>query len=172
MLVEFNGNTPKVGDEVFIAPDAWLIGDVTVGNSVSIFFHAVLRGDLMPIRIGNGTNIQEHCMLHTTYGRTPTIIGDKCTIGHRAIIHGCTIGNNTLVGMGSIILDGAIVGDECLIGAGAVVPETKVIPPRSLVLGVPGKIVRTLTEDEVSVLVRSAEGYIEAGKKYQDIDFL
>ncbi len=155
---------PKRGARGFIAPDAWVIGDVELSDDVSIFFGAVLRGDLRPIQIGRGTNIQEHAMLHTTHGRTPTIVGEYVTVGHRAILHGCTVGNCCLIGMGSIILDGAVIGDECLIGAGALVPEGKIIPPRSLVIGMPGKVARALSEDEAKGLRIAAERYVETGR--------
>jgi len=169
MILDFEGKHPSTGKGVFLAPDAWLIGDVTVGDDVSIFFGAVLRGDLRPIRIGSRTNIQEHAMVHTTHGRSAALIGESCTIGHRAIVHGCTIGNRCLIGMGSIILDDTEIGDECLIAAGAVVSEGKKIPPRSMVMGVPGKVVRTLDENEIRRLPLSADGYVELGAKYRAI---
>lgn len=164
MILPLPSSTPKISNNGFIAPDAWVIGDVELGDDVSIFFGAVLRGDLMPIRVGRGTNIQEHALLHTTHGRTPTVVGEYVTVGHRAILHGCTIGNRCLIGMGSIILDGATVGDECLVGAGALIPEGKVIPPRSLVIGVPGRVARVLSEEEATGLRIAAERYIETGR--------
>ena len=166
MIKSFGEKTPSFGEEVFVAPDAWVIGDVSIGSHVSIFFHAVLRGDILPISIGSGTNIQEHAMIHTSHGRTPTVVGENCTIGHRAIVHGCSLGDRVLVGMGAIILDETEIGDECIIAAGAVVPEGKKIPPRSLVMGVPGKVVRELGEEDLKYLEDSARGYIEAGKLY------
>lgn len=158
--------SPTIGKEVFVAPDAWVIGDVELGNNVSVFFGAILRGDILPIRIGRGTNIQEHSMLHTSHGRVPTIVGEDCTIGHRAIVHGCKVGNRTLIGMGAIVLDEAEIGDECLIGAGALILEGKKIPPRSLVVGSPGKVIRELNDAEVEGLKRSAADYVKTGALY------
>ena len=166
MILPFANQTPRIGSTVFIAPDAWVIGDVELGDEVSIFFGAVLRGDLLPIRVGNETNIQEHALLHTTHGRTPTIVGEQVTIGHRAIVHGCRLGNRVLVGMGAIILDEAVVEDECLIGAGTVITEGKRIPARSLVFGVPGKVIRKLDESELEYLKTSANGYVLSGREY------
>ncbi len=166
MILDFDGKRPALGTNTFVAPDAHLIGDVTLGSQVSIFFGAVLRGDLLAIRVGDRSNIQEHSMVHTSHGRSPAIIGESCTIGHRAIIHGCTIGSRCLIGMGSIVLDDTVIEDECLIAAGSVVPEGKRIPPRSMVMGVPGKVVRTLGEEEIRKLTLSADGYVALGAKY------
>ena len=138
---------PGEGD-FWIAPTASVIGKVSLGKDVGIWFGAVLRGDNEPIAIGAATNIQEIVMMHTDPG-FPLTVGPGCTIGHRAILHGCTIGDNVLVGMGAIVLNGARIGDNCLIGAGALVPEGREIPPGSLVLGMPGKVVRALTDDEI-----------------------
>ncbi len=166
MIQKFNDIYPKLAADVFIAPDSWVIGDVKLASEVSIFFGAVLRGDLLPISVGARSNIQEHAVLHTTGGKSPTIVGDSVTIGHRAIIHGCSIGNNCLIGMGSIILDGTIIGNNCLIGAGSVIPENKTIPDNSLVYGNPYKVVRTLTLEEVSKITSSADGYVKLGQRY------
>ena len=168
MILRLDSRIPRIGQEVFLAPDAWVIGDVELGDQVSIFFGAVLRGDLLPIRVGRGTNIQEHAMVHTTHGRKPAVIGEYCTVGHRAIVHGCTVGNRCLVGMGAIILDETEIGDECVIAAGCLIPEGKTIPPRSMVMGVPGKVVRELTVAEVTMLPVSAERYIETGKLFRE----
>lgn len=148
---------PEDGD-YWVAPSAELIGNVRLGSGTSFWFGAVARGDNEPIIIGDGTNVQEHSMLHTDPG-FPLTIGVNCTIGHRAIIHGCTIGDNSLIGMGAIILNGAKIGKNCLIGAGAMVTEGKEIPDGSLVLGVPGKVARTLDEVAISSLTKSAEVY-------------
>ena len=169
MILALPHAVPNIGQNVFIAPDANIIGDVTLSDNVSVFFGAVLRGDLLPISVGAGTNIQEHCLLHTTSGRTPVLVGTACTIGHRAIIHGCSVGNRCLIGMGAIILDEAIIEDECIIGAGALIPEGKRIPARSLVLGVPGRVLRTLSEEEIHGLPESAARYIETGRMYRTL---
>jgi carbonic anhydrase/acetyltransferase-like protein (isoleucine patch superfamily) len=168
MIIPFKDWSPTVGEGTWVAPDAWVIGDVTLGEKVSIFFGAVLRGDILGIRVGRETNIQEHCMIHTSHGRTESIIGDQVTVGHRAIIHGATVGSRVLVGMGSIILDQAVIEDQCVIGAGTVVTEGKRIPARSLVVGVPGKVVRTLSDEEVSFLTLSATRYYPFGQKYDE----
>ncbi len=168
MIIPFRDRAPTVGEGTWVAPDAWVIGDVTLGEKVSIFFGAVLRGDILGIRVGKETNIQEHCMIHTSHGRTESIIGDQVTVGHRAIIHGATVGSRVLVGMGSIILDQAVIEDQCVIGAGTVVTEGKRIPARSLVVGVPGKVVRTLSDEEVSFLTLSATRYYPFGKTYDE----
>ncbi len=168
MLHPFKGKTPIVGKDVFIASNATIIGDVTLGDNVSIFFGAVLRGDILGITVGARTNIQEHALLHTTYKRSPCIVGEEVTIGHRAIVHGCFVGNRVLIGMGAIVLDDAVIEEECLIGAGTLITEGKKIPPRSLVLGSPGKVVRTLEESEIKRLKESAEGYVLSGFSYRE----
>ncbi len=160
---------PKLSDDAsdWIAPNAFVIGDVHIGKNVGIWFHTVLRGDNERITIGDGTNLQEHAMLHTDMG-FPLSVGKNCTIGHRALLHGCTIGNNTLVGMGAMVMNGTKVGDNCLIGANALVTEGKEIPDGSLVVGTPGKIIRELTEDEIQSLTQSAEHYVEAMRRMRD----
>ena len=166
-VIPFNEKNPVVSASAFLAPDAWVIGDVTIGENVSIFFNAVLRGDIQSIKIGRGTNVQEHTLVHTSHGMSPAIIGQDVTVGHRAIIHGCSIGNRCLIGMGATILDNADVGDECIVGAHALVPKGMKIPPRSLVVGTPGKVVRQLTDDEISSLSESAAGYQSLGATYR-----
>jgi len=149
----------------WIAPTATVIGKVRLREGVGIWFGAVVRGDGEPIVIGRDTNLQEHAMAHTDPG-FPVTVGAGCTIGHRAIIHGCTIGDNVLVGMGAIVLNGAKVGDNSLIGAGALIPEGKEIPPNSLVVGLPGKVVRPLTADEIVRNQMSAAHYVANWKRY------
>ncbi len=150
-VYSLDGVSPDLPAEgsYWVAPNAVLIGRVTLGEAVGIWFGAVLRGDQEPIVIGAESNVQELCVFHTDAG-FPVTVGRGCTIGHRAIVHGCAIGDNCLVGMGATILNGARVGDNCLIGAGALVPEGREIPPGSLVLGMPGKVVRPLGEDEIA----------------------
>lgn len=169
MIVTLREHAPRIGSGCFVAPDAWLIGEVEIGDRVSIFFGAVLRGDILPIRVGSETNLQEHVMVHTTGGRAPAVIGSQVTVGHRAIVHGCRVGDRCLIGMGSIVLDEAVLEDECLIGAGAVIPEGMKVPSRSLVLGVPGKIVRKLGEDDIRGLKQAAAGYVRLGAEYQTL---
>lgn len=167
MIQAFGKLNPKIGKDVFVAPDSWVIGDVEIADEVSIFFGAVLRGDILGIKVGRGSNIQEHCLLHTTSNRQMATVGEYCTVGHRAIIHGCTVGNRCLIGMGSIILDEAVIEDDCVIAAGALIPEGKRIPARSMVMGVPGKVVRQLSDEEVKMLPNSAELYIKLGAEYR-----
>ncbi len=166
MILEFDGKNPNLGQDVFLAPDAWLIGDVTLGDKVSIFFGAVLRGDLLAINVGSGTNIQEHCLLHTTHGRAPTIVGENCTVGHKAILHGCRVGESSLIGMGATVLDESVIGPESLVGAGSLVTEGKSFPPRSLILGSPAKVIRTLSEEECKQIKSSSAAYVQTGKQF------
>jgi carbonic anhydrase/acetyltransferase-like protein (isoleucine patch superfamily) len=149
----------------WIAPDARVIGNVVIGEDVGIWFGAVLRGDNEPITVGAETNIQEHSVLHTDLG-FPLTIGSGCTIGHRAILHGCTVGDNSLIGMGAIVLNGARIGANSLVGAGALVPEGKVYPDGSLIIGTPGRVMRTLTEEQIERLRQSARSYVENWKRF------
>ncbi|MDZ4791251.1 MAG: gamma carbonic anhydrase family protein [Hyphomicrobiales bacterium] len=166
-IYTLDAHVPELpGDQAFwIAPDATLIGKVRLGRDVSIWFGAVLRGDNELIDIGDGSNIQEHCMLHTDMG-FPLTVGHGCTIGHRAILHGCTVGDNSLIGMGATVLNGARIGRDCLIGAHALVPEGREIPDGSLVTGMPARVPRSLTQDEIDGLRRSAANYVLNGRRY------
>ena len=148
---------PEDGD-FWIAPDANLIGRVILGSGSSVWFGATLRGDNEPITVGPGSNIQDNCVLHTDPG-FPLTIGANCTIGHKAILHGCTIGDQTLIGMGATVLNGARIGARCLIGAGALITEGKEIPPGSLVIGVPSKVILQLDKKARTGLLASAVGY-------------
>ncbi len=153
-------------DAIFVARDAVVVGDVRLGVDASVWFHAVIRGDVEEIRVGARTNVQDGSILHADAG-FPCIIGDDVTIGHRAIVHGARVGDRALIGMGATVMNGAFVGEECIIGANALIREGQMIPPRSLVLGVPGKIVRELTEPELAMLRMSAMHYVESGKAFQ-----
>jgi gamma-carbonic anhydrase len=153
---------PRLGRGVYLASSAVVIGDVTMGDYSSAWYHAVLRGDINRIVIGKGTNIQDNAVVHLA-DDYPCLLGDYVTVGHSAIVHACTIGNEVLVGMGAVVLDRAIVGDQCLIGAKAVVPGGMQIPPGSLVLGTPAKIVRSLSPDERSELKHWADKYVVNG---------
>lgn len=158
MIWELDGIAPQIDPDTWIAPDANLIGRVVIEAGGSVWFGATLRGDNEEIRLGAGSNIQEGCVLHTDIGY-PLVIGADCTIGHKAMLHGCTIGDGTLIGMGATILNGARIGRGCLIGAGALVTEGKAIPDGSLVMGAPGRVVRDLDEAARARLLASAEGY-------------
>jgi len=151
---------------VFVAGGAVLIGDVVIGEDASVWFHAVVRGDIHVIRIGRGTNVQDHCVLHVTKDH-PLTIGEYVTLGHRAVVHGCTIEDLCLVGIGAVVLDGAVVGTGSVIGAGAVVSPGTVVPPHSLVLGVPGKVVRDLGPGSVDRIRKTAENYVGYAKSYR-----
>ena len=166
-LYALGDHVPQVPaeDRHWIAPDAHVIGKVTLGEDVGVWFGAVLRGDNEPITVGARTNIQEGAMVHVDPG-CPVIIGEGCTIGHHAIVHGCTIGDNSLVGMGATILNGAIIGRNCLVGANALVTEGKVFPDNSLIVGSPAKAIRVLDEAAVAGLARSAESYVRNWKTF------
>ncbi|MFT4013284.1 MAG: gamma carbonic anhydrase family protein [Paracoccus sp. (in: a-proteobacteria)] len=158
MIWELDGRAPELAADAWVADDAQVMGDVVLEAGASVWFGAVLRGDNERIRLGQGSNVQEHCVCHTDLG-FPLSIGADCTIGHRAILHGCTIEDGVLIGMGAIILNGARIGAGSLIGAGALIAENKVIPPGSLVMGAPGKIIRELDADARAKLLKSADGY-------------
>jgi carbonic anhydrase/acetyltransferase-like protein (isoleucine patch superfamily) len=163
-LGEFEPKTPAP-DRFWLAPDATVIGKVELGEDVGIWFGAVLRGDNEPITVGAGTNIQEGTMIHTDPA-FPVTIGENCTIGHHAIIHGCTIGDNSLVGMGATILNGARIGNNCLVGANALVTEGKSFPDNSLIVGSPAKAIRMLDDEAVAKLKDSALRYVENWKRF------
>lgn len=154
-----DGISPELADESWTAPSADVIGRVRLLHHASVWFGAVLRGDNEWITIGEGSNVQDGCVLHTDMG-APLMIGSHCTIGHKAILHGCVIGDNSLIGMGAVVLNHAVIGKNCLIGAHALIAEGKIIPDNSLVVGAPGKIIRTLNDVDVLGLRKSAEGYV------------
>lgn len=158
MIYALDDIAPEIDDDSWIAPDARVIGRVTVAAGASVWFGATLRGDNERITLGAGSNVQEHCVLHTDMG-FPLRIGRDCTVGHAAILHGCTIGDESLIGMGAVVLNGARIGRNCLIGAGALVAEGKEIPDGSLVMGSPGRVVRELDPAARTRLRQSAEGY-------------
>lgn len=150
----------------WIAPNATLIGNVELAEESSVWFGAILRGDNEPIAVGARSNVQDGCVCHTDLGY-PLTIGMDCTIGHKAILHGCTIKDNALVGMGATVLNGAVIGSNCIIGANALIPEGKVIPDNSLVVGVPGKVVRSLDEAAADGIRKSADGYVRNWKRFK-----
>ena len=166
-IYSLDGKQPEFEDRAsnWVAPDASIMGDIFIGQDVGIWFGVVLRGDNEPIRIGARTNVQEHTIMHTDPG-FPLTIGEGCTIGHRALLHGCTIGGNSLVGMGAIILNGAKIGANCLVGAGALVTEGKSFPDGSLIVGAPAKAVRTLDEAAISRLKLSADLYVANQRRF------
>lgn len=156
---------PESGN-YWVAPDANVIGNVVLEEDASVWFGCTLRGDNEEIRVGQGSNIQENCVLHTDPG-FPMEIGRNCTIGHKVMLHGCTIGEQALIGMGATVLNGARIGKHCLIGAGALITEGKEIPEGSLVMGTPGKVVRQLSKDQIAGLLKTAQGYQRNFRRYK-----
>ena len=165
MIYSLDGIVPQIAASAWVAPDANLIGKIVVEEEASIWFGATLRGDNEEIRVGRGSNVQENCVLHTDMG-FPLVIGPDCTIGHKAMLHGCIIGEGSLIGMGATILNGAKIGKGCLIGAGALITEGKEIPDGSLVMGAPGKVVRQLDEAGLARLRASAAGYRANARRF------
>ncbi|TQS72002.1 gamma carbonic anhydrase family protein [Ornithinibacillus gellani] len=166
MIYRYKDKIPKIHETAFIADGAKVIGDVEIGAYASIWFHVVLRGDEGPIRIGDRCNIQENSVCHL-YEGFPLILEDEVTIGHNAIVHGCTLRKGVLVGMGATVLDGADIGEYSIIGANSFIPSGKVIPPRSLVIGSPGKVVRTLTDKDMELIEETIRTYVGNGKDYK-----
>jgi gamma-carbonic anhydrase len=164
-LTTFLGRQPTIGQGVYIAKSALVLGDVTLGDTSSVWFNAVLRGDINRIVVGRGSNVQDNAVFHLA-DDYPCIVGDYVTVGHGAIVHACTVGNEVLVGMGSIILDGAVVGDQCIIGAGALITQGQKIPAGSMVLGSPAKVARALSPDERARLKGFAEKYVGVAAHY------
>lgn len=164
-IYRLDGAHPEIADSAWVAPDANLIGKVVLEEAASVWFGCTLRGDNEEIRVGAGANVQENVVCHTDMG-FPLVIGAGCTIGHKVMLHGCTIGENSLIGMGATILNGAKIGRNCLIGAGALVTEGKEIPDGSLVMGMPGKVVRQLDEAAIEGLRQSAKHYQDNARRY------
>jgi carbonic anhydrase/acetyltransferase-like protein (isoleucine patch superfamily) len=166
MIYALDGIAPDIAEDSWIAPDANLIGRVVIEEGASVWFGATLRGDNEEVRVGRGSNVQENCVFHTDIGY-PLVIGENCTIGHKAMLHGCTIGDGSLIGMGATILNGAVIGPGCLIGAGALIGEGKEIPAGSLVMGMPGKVVRDLDETARAGLIASATHYQDNMRRFR-----
>ena len=162
----YGGKQPRFGARVFIADNAAIIGDVELGDDCSIWYSAVVRGDVHSIRIGARSNIQDNCTLHVTQGTHPVEIAEEVTIGHGVVAHGCTIERRALIGMGSRVLDGAVIGELALVGAGALVPEGMRVPPRMLVVGVPARVKRPLTDAEIALLEQSWKNYVGYKDRY------
>jgi carbonic anhydrase/acetyltransferase-like protein (isoleucine patch superfamily) len=168
-VISFKEKTPTVSASAFVAPDAWVIGDVSVADDVSVFFNVVLRGDIEKIAIGRGSNLQEHVLVHTSHGMNPATVGEDVTVGHRAIIHGCTIEDRCLIGMGATILDNAVIGEGSIVGAHTLITKGTIVPPGSLVMGTPGKVIRPLNPEEIKSLFASAKGYQDLGAYYRSV---
>ncbi len=165
-LYALGGVAPQLADDAWVAPGCHVIGNVVLAARASVWFGSTLRGDNEVIAIGEGSNVQENTVMHTDMGY-PLTIGVGCTIGHKAMLHGCTVGNNSLVGMGATILNGAVIGENCLIGAGALITEGKIIPDGSLVMGAPGKVVRQLDDKAIAGLKLSALHYQENAARFR-----
>ncbi len=163
MIRDLKDKKPIVHKEAFVADSAQVLGDVSIGEGSSIWYNAVLRGDIESIKIGKFTNIQDNSTVHNEVDM-PAILGDYVVVGHNSIIHGCTIGDNCLIGMGAIVLNGAVIGENCIIGAGALVTQGKIIPPNSLVLGSPGKVIRQVTAEELEDVRNNAIRYYNLWK--------
>ncbi|MBB3127681.1 carbonic anhydrase/acetyltransferase-like protein (isoleucine patch superfamily) [Paenibacillus rhizosphaerae] len=166
MLLPYGQHLPKVHPSVYVAEGAKIVGDVQIGQQSSVWFNAVLRGDMAPIVIGDRCNIQDGVVGHVNTDE-PLILQDDVSVGHAAIVHGCTIGKGTLIGMGAIVLNGAEIGEYALIGAGSIVTENKKIPPYTLSLGSPARVVRELTEEDLRRMYRTTQNYVDKGKEYR-----
>lgn len=166
MIYPFDNKIPNVANNAFIAPGVRIIGDVTIGEDSSIWFNSVLRGDEGPITIGKRCNIQDNSTCHLYEGQ-PLVLEDEVSIGHNVILHGCTIRKRALIGMGSIILDGAEIGEEAFIGANTLIPPGKKIPPRTMVMGSPGKVIRELTDKDIELIQLTIDTYYEKGQKFR-----
>lgn len=166
MIKPFKNLKPRIGERVFVAEDAVIIGDVTIGDDSSIWFGTILRGDVNYIKIGKCTSIQDGTVIHVTNRTDPTVVGDYVTVGHAVKLHGCTVKDNCLVGIGAIVLDGAVVSENSIVAAGALVPPRKIFPAGSLIMGFPAKVVRQLTEEEIAGLKEHAERYVNYKNEY------
>ena len=166
-IFELNGVRPKMGADVFIAPNATVIGDVELGDEASVWFNVVIRGDVFPIRFGARTNIQDGSVVHVTGGFAATTVGDDVTIGHMVLLHGCTVGSRALIGMGSILLDGSSVGDDAILGAGSLLPPRAVIPPRTLAIGRPAKVIRQLTDQDLAMVKEAGSLYVQYARTFR-----
>lgn len=169
ILRAFEGKSPRLAPDVFLAPGVVVIGDVTIGEGSSVWFHTVIRGDVGSVTVGRRTNIQDLCMLHMTLDRSCLLIGDEVTVGHRAVLHGCRVEDRCLIGIGAVILDNAVVGSGSVIAAGAVVLENTVIPPNSLVTGIPARVRKPLAPEERYDFERSARHYAERARVYAEL---
>ena len=166
-LYALGDHHPQLHADTWVAPDANLVGQVVLEEGASVWFGTTIRADHEEIRVGKGSNVQENCVFHIDAGY-PLTVGENCTIGHKVMLHGCTIGDNSLIGMGATVLNGATIGRNCLIGAGALITENKVIPDGSLVMGVPGKVVRELDAEAIRGLTLSALHYQENMRRFRD----
>lgn len=168
MIINYLDKEPKIDDSVFVAPGAYIIGDVSIGEQSTIWFNAVLRGDEGSIRIGKKCSIQDNATIHL-YEDAPVVVEDEVTVGHQVVLHGCKIGRRSIIGMGSVVLDHAEIGEECIIGANTLITQGAKIPPRSLVVGSPGKVIRTLTDKDLELIQLSIDTYVQKGIDFKKI---
>jgi len=168
MLLSFKDKTPQIDSSVYIVHSAIVIGDVIIDKESSVWFNAVIRGDVNHIRIGKRTNIQDGCVLHVARKSFPLIIGDEVTVGHNVTLHACNISSRCLIGMGAIVMDGTKIGENCIIGAGTLITPKSIIPSGSMVVGTPGKVKRKLTDNEIKLIHDSADHYVDDIRSYLD----
>lgn len=166
IIRSFEDKTPSIGDDCFIAETAVIVGDVKIGANTSVWYGVVLRGDVHHIRIGSEVSVQDNSVIHVTSGQHPTVVGDRVTIGHSVVLHGCTIGEQCLIGMGAIVMDQAVIGKNCVVGAGALVTPGTEIPEGHLALGSPAQIKRKLTDDELRWISTSSKHYVDLAARY------
>lgn len=168
LLLPVNEISPSFGQNVWLAPNCTVVGDVQMGDDCTVWFNAVVRGDVNAIRIGNRVNIQDGAVIHCTYKKTQTIIGDRVSIGHNAILHGCVVEDEVLIGMGAIVMDGAVIGKNSIIAAGAIVTQNKVIPPNTIWAGNPAKFLKEVDEKNAEVFLRTANNYVIYADWFRD----
>jgi|SRR4051794_13059138 carbonic anhydrase/acetyltransferase-like protein (isoleucine patch superfamily) len=167
MLRVFKNHAPRVAPSAYVDESAQIVGDVVIGEESSVWMNAVVRGDVNHIRIGSRTNIQDGTIVHVMRDPShPTVVGEDVTVGHGVVLHGCSVANRCLIGMGAILLNGSSVGEDCIVAAGTLLPEGMAVPPRSLVMGSPGKVRRNLTDDEVAFILQSAQNYVTYRLEY------
>ncbi len=169
MITSYKGISPRIAESAFIAESAHVIGDVHIGQHSSIWFNCVLRGDCFHIRVGEETNVQDNTVIHVTQGRFATIIGDRVTIGHSAVLHGCAVRDRCLIGIGAIVLDNVTIGEKSFIAAGSLITPGTVIPPRSMVMGAPAKVRREVTDEEIARIDEHWQHYVEYKNEYLSV---
>jgi gamma-carbonic anhydrase len=167
MILSYKGTEPTIADTAFIETSAQIIGDVHIGEDSSVWFNCVIRGDVHHIRIGQSTNVQDGTIIHVTNGLYPTIVGNYVTIGHGAILHGCTVKDRSLIGIGAIVLDNAVIGEESFVAAGSLVTPGTIIPPRSMVMGSPARVRREVSAEEIERIDKHWQNYIEYKETYK-----